>query len=229
MAFAQTVSDSHTLDYAKAPPWRRRKSVRRAIAAGVLALILLAALKFARPAWDHVRLLHHQDRCLKHVLPPDRVVLDDTRQWQPNSVSPDWERFYSIFSPPGRSLHQATIFLHEMQRPGGASRLVVVEVSAATQIIGTPPEVGCDVVVIRPAGLWSRPKLLHDYFCMPRSATHHALSTQRTFRMFAGQPDPANSAHFTIDYQSDGKNGTIDGWLQSDDTILLESRAPVSH
>jgi hypothetical protein len=32
--------------------------------------------------------------------------------------------------------------------------------------------------------------------------------------LFAGQPDPADESHFTIDYEVDGDRGTIDGWLR---------------
>jgi hypothetical protein len=220
MPSAQIMPGTHPLDYAKAPPWRRRTSVRRAIAAGVLALILLAALKFARPAWDHARLLHYQGRCLKHVLPPDRVVLDQTNQHR--FVSPDWDRFYELFSPPGK-FYQATVFAHEMHRPGSDSRLVVVDV-APTALIGPPPAFQCDIKVIQPGGLWSRPKLLRDYSLTPKATTPRPVSPQPRFRIYAGQPDATNPAHFTIDYQCDGKSGTIDGWLQSDDTILLEPR-----
>jgi hypothetical protein len=32
-------------------------------------------------------------------------------------------------------------------------------------------------------------------------------------RLFAGQPDPANPAHFTLRYELDNRPGTIDGYL----------------
>ena len=39
-------------------------------------------------------------------------------------------------------------------------------------------------------------------------------------RFFPGQPDPADRSHFTIAYQLDGKDGTIDGWLKDEGVIL---------
>jgi len=39
---------------------------------------------------------------------------------------------------------------------------------------------------------------------------------------FAGQPDPADGSHFTIDYQTPAGRGKIDGWLQPDDTIKFQ-------
>jgi hypothetical protein len=226
MASAQIMPAAQPLDYAKAPPWRRRKSVRRAIAAGILALILLAAFKFARPAWNHARLLHYQSRCLKHVLPPDRVVFDDAGQ--SNFISQDWDRFYAIFSPPGGK-RDATVFVHELHRSDAPPRFVVVELSSGAAFVDSlPPPYAFDVSVIDPAGLWARPKLLNNRFWLSPFRMPIPPSTQPRFRVHAGQLDPTNPAHFTIDYQSDGKNGTIDGWLQSDDTILLEPRAPIA-
>lgn len=43
-------------------------------------------------------------------------------------------------------------------------------------------------------------------------------------RFFAGQPDPNDESHFTIDYEVDGIRNTIDGWLLDDDTVKLEPR-----
>jgi hypothetical protein len=43
-------------------------------------------------------------------------------------------------------------------------------------------------------------------------------------RLVAGQPDPADAAHFTIPYQLDGKDGVIDGWLR-DEGVVLRPRA----
>jgi hypothetical protein len=42
-------------------------------------------------------------------------------------------------------------------------------------------------------------------------------------RIFAGQPDPNDPTHFTIDYQLDGRDGVIDGWLK-DDAVELRPR-----
>jgi hypothetical protein len=43
-------------------------------------------------------------------------------------------------------------------------------------------------------------------------------------RFFAGQADPADASHFTIPYQLDGRDGTIDGWLK-DEGVLLQPRS----
>ena len=43
-------------------------------------------------------------------------------------------------------------------------------------------------------------------------------------RFFAGQPDPNDASHFSIDYEVEGEKGTIDGWLQDNDTVKMEVR-----
>lgn len=43
-------------------------------------------------------------------------------------------------------------------------------------------------------------------------------------RIFAGQADPADAAHFTIGYELDGKAGVIDGWLKANGSVALEPR-----
>ena len=43
-------------------------------------------------------------------------------------------------------------------------------------------------------------------------------------RVFAGQLDPKDAAHFTIAYDIDRKPGMIDGWLNPSDRVQLQIR-----
>ena len=47
---------------------------------------------------------------------------------------------------------------------------------------------------------------------------------QGALRVFAGQPDPADPSHFTIDYESDAGRHTMDGWLQPNDKVTFKIR-----
>ena len=47
----------------------------------------------------------------------------------------------------------------------------------------------------------------------------------KPINLYAGQPDPNDKSHFTLAYTLNGKPGTIDGWLNDDDTVKLEVRA----
>jgi hypothetical protein len=42
--------------------------------------------------------------------------------------------------------------------------------------------------------------------------------------IFAGQPDPNDPTHFTIDYAFNGQRNTIDGWVLNDGGVKLEPR-----
>jgi hypothetical protein len=52
---------------------------------------------------------------------------------------------------------------------------------------------------------------------------HPTLPAPR--RIFAGQADPNDASHFTIEYEwPSGVRGTIDGWLRDDDHVDLQIR-----
>jgi len=51
------------------------------------------------------------------------------------------------------------------------------------------------------------------------------LKMPDVFRFYAGQPDPADPSHFTIDYDLNGQRGTIHGYLRNDDSIQLKPAA----
>jgi hypothetical protein len=44
-------------------------------------------------------------------------------------------------------------------------------------------------------------------------------------RFFAGQPDPKDPSHFTVEYEISGVKNVIDGWLTDDDFLRIIPRA----
>jgi hypothetical protein len=48
------------------------------------------------------------------------------------------------------------------------------------------------------------------------------LEPRDQFRIYAGQTDPADASHFTIDYEFDGAKGTIHGRLKDDGVVELK-------
>jgi hypothetical protein len=104
------------------------------------------------------------------------------------------------------------LFLHARQAPGGRERLVVVQgwleypgavmnVHLSGQIWDADVPFGSDPFeAARFAGpvLSDRP---------PEGGT-------TTLRVFAGQVDPLDASHFTIEYELYGKRGVVDGWLR---------------
>jgi hypothetical protein len=114
-------------------------------------------------------------------------------------------------SPP--RMYDPVLFLHARQAPGGPQRLVVVQgwldypgavmnLHLSGQIWSVDVPFGSDPFeVARFAGpvLSDRP---------PEGGT-------TTLRVFAGQADPQDASHFTIEYWVDGKRGVVDGWLRA--------------
>jgi hypothetical protein len=43
----------------------------------------------------------------------------------------------------------------------------------------------------------------------------------KSLRFYAGQADPKDPSHFTVDYDFDGQRGTIEGWLTDDDFLRI--------
>src|SRR5258706_10818524 len=94
------VQSRSQLDYAAhVPAWHQRKRSRRDMLAGALLLGLLASLKWAGPALNHVQLFYYQHRCLASAPAANKIVFDEKSSR--TVVAADWERFYTLFSPPG--------------------------------------------------------------------------------------------------------------------------------
>lgn len=205
------------LDYAPLPAWPQRRTVRRWLTLALMLVVGLLAAKWAPVAWNHVRLIHYQSKCLEWAAPTDRLLY---HQPQVGAPAPEWSHFYRLLSPPGGK-PAATIFAHEFRHKDGSPRLIVVEVPLTAS---NNCNYEIDLRVIRPGGIWTRPQLLWQdtwlsaWYFGPRNAP------DGTLRLYAGQPDPADRSHFTIRYAYRDQEGTLDGWLQANDTILLEPR-----
>lgn len=221
------------MDYAPRPPLRRRRWVRRL---GVCVVLLAAGgstLWWLPPVWRNVQVLRMQARCASFTAPPDRVVYDrdrargaQLRAFDPRYatiaggtaayVAAEWADFYAVVSPPG-ARPAATVFLHERRNSRGERRLIAV--TAHPGIFANPRGVFLDWYVLRPGTSLTRPKLLHN------AESHLALERRDgDLRLFAGQPDPKDVAHFTFDFEQFDYRGTVDGWLRDDDTLVIERR-----
>jgi hypothetical protein len=210
------------LDYAQASAWRRRKGIRRVVLITTGLVVLLLSLRWLAPAWDHARLLHFQGQCLAYHLPADRVVSGSADQ---DVCAPCWREFYALFSPPGRKV-QGTVFLHEMRRPDGERRLVALEASNVNN--GWHDRLGGRIAfeyhVFAPASPWRRATLLAN--APLNLSIPYQDGAGVHLQVLAGQPDPADAAHFTLKVRNGPRSITFDGWLGPDDTLLLEPRDP---
>jgi hypothetical protein len=99
----------------------------------------------------------------------------------------------------------AVLFLHGRATPSGTRCLVVIEFALARSEHG--PHLCATLVE---AGSLRRNARHHGPFAVFEDAD---VCPSPRKRFFAGQPDPDDESHFTIDYEIDGTRGTLDGWL----------------
>ena len=236
------------LEYAPPPPGgRRRRIVRRALIACTLLFGALLLLRYAYvPLHLKVAFLHHQSRCMAFAPPADTVAYTEdvatlTRLTGGGFSGPGWATFsfnsaraayflvpkslQRLEQTPGVDIPQGfgPVFMHARTAAGGAERLVVVKVDQERSWrlnfpAGAPPDHLLAATVVRPATLLSGPAFTRTLWNPPPVPPDFG---QITF--FAGQPDPADAAHFTVDYQTPAGPGTIDGWLKHDDTIKFQA------
>ena len=144
-----------------------------------------------------------------------------------------WQRF-SALSPirnvwsvgPLGTGSGAILFLHERTSSAGNRRLVCLRYYAETYSF-TPSFINaynCDTQVYTPAE-WTTPS----------SAANQSMSVDvisgfprhpPRVRIYAGQIDPSDAAHFTIRYEMWGKSDILDGRLNNDDSVTLNPRHP---
>ena len=122
-----------------------------------------------------------------------------------------------------------TVFMHGRRAtPGGPERLVRTGLSIhrtgrPARLPGGIPTTASQLVA-EPYSLATAGRTLR-----PLPPSHVAVAGIAAvplgdLRLYAGQPDPADESHFTIDYETPDGRGTIDGWLMPDDTVKLEVR-----
>ena len=220
----------------------------------VAALLAPIAWKAGPPALRHTELLYWQRQAMRYSPPANEVIYYGLN---PNSlpnviaalqrperkyraqymgdsvndfyqVAEAWQRFYYLYSPPGRRLG-ATAFLHERRTPLGARRLVAVEVVPDFSTSGRPwafhEFLDFSVSVVRPGTLASSPtELPNSTSIVDLGAFSDFSKSGIDLKIYAGQIDPEDASHFTINYWFQGNTGTIDGWLLDDDIVKLERR-----
>jgi hypothetical protein len=139
-----------------------------------------------------------------------------------------WGKFTSVagIAPMMRfgSAPGAIPFLHELVSPTGHRRLVAIRYFPDTHTFVSSPIAGhnYESTVLTPATLTRAPvPALRIYVLSVLSNfPRHAPNV----RVYAGQFDPNDKAHFTIAYQMWGQNDVLDGRLDDKDDITLTAR-----
>jgi hypothetical protein len=233
------------LDYATGAHTRRRK-VRRRLAAIALMWVVVAAGWWRGPV-VYRRLLREywQHQVQSYVAPPDRVVYEeDPGRWPAllardgyqkfSTSSPGWNDFVGYMAEPVTKLAEAgqlrlggtALFAHARRTPSGQERLVVVWMaynSVRPNAQGATPDNQvrfdlCTSVVSRASQMIKEG--LPSPWIAPQEVAENRQSTLYA-RIFAGQIDPHDDAHFTIPFEIGEYSDVIDGYLRDDDGVLL--------
>jgi len=116
------------------------------------------------------------------------------------------------------------VFLHERVSPAGHHRLVCVCYAPAANTFSASFIEGFDYAAfVSPPATWTTP-FVPTQLSPPYDVISGLPRVPPLVRMYAGQPDPADPAHFTIRYQMWGQEDTLDGQLKDDDQVTLTPR-----
>ena len=226
------TDESPQLDYAARPhPLRSARSRRVAIVVG--ALLLLAGIAWVTPrAFRRLQVTHWQRQCLDYAAPADRVVFDNDPAEIPKLLALPLPYQGSLavghaylIPPQYRKLivsqSVGTAFLHERITPQGEPRRVAVDLFGGTM----PPPNNTMMFNATVLDATSAARSARSMVTITRGdGASITLQPGDKLRVFAGQPDPADASHFTIDYVLNGTRHTIDGWLKADGLVIIEVR-----
>ena len=111
------------------------------------------------------------------------------------------------------------LFLHVRRRPDGIERISAVRVGARAYVFGTV------YLDIEPQTYWvARSGTGNPMSAVASGAVRLIQRQDDRVTIYAGQIDPTDASHFTIAYSINGLSGTLDGWLQNDDTVRFVAR-----
>jgi hypothetical protein len=236
------------LDYAPRPAWHRRRRFRRWAAALVVLVGVACALYWRVPLQQWSSRAYQQYQCMNYHLPAGTVAYEESPEAATALVAKGGEyaagktggnfnttvaihvpaplKILSELTDPPLRLRGATLFLHGRTSPGGNRRLVIIQRVPNTLVPAFVPYTDLDVTLLEPSWKTGLPRQVFPASGEPpRVIIPHDLNAMaRHLRIFAGQPDPKDASHFMIQYEVSGIRGTIDGWLQDDDTVRMDVR-----
>ena len=237
MPVAVAKVETTTLSYLPRASGRHRWARRSGIAFVLLAAAVLLSAWTIRFAQQLI-FLQQQKQLLDFSLPPNTIIastriaddggLLNGPGYQMHNGGPLVSR-----TAPGLILMNPTplmawghgescAFIHRLRTPGKPWRLVSVPLSPTTPFTPNGQEgVVLTSFVQVPAGLniASRLRAIGEF-----NAMSLVLPAAGRLRLYAGQPDATDDSHFTIGYEHDGQNDTIDGFLLPNDMVKLEIR-----
>lgn len=143
--------------------------------------------------------------------------------WSKNFYIAHGLREYRVYTQRGPTWNwdwADEVFVHSRQRPDGTERLVALGFDPGGFIFGeTTP---FRTVVLTPAD-WN-----HALPCTASAKAFGFIFTvppDQPLKLYAGQADPLDATHFTVEYETPAGKGTVDGYLKDDDSVNLKIRS----
>ncbi len=208
-----------TLAQRRPPRWRRIVVLSMAVCAAALGYAYRDEIIL------ECRWLYYQQKWANCVIPAEHVVCD-TDSLITLAKQNDGTIITSIRSdllsrdlkfPDFDADARATLFLHELTSTKGNRRIVCINVQHFDFAYSDHTSRNVALIVNILETGWTAPKkwpiTSHWYFDCPASVR---------LRLFAAQVDPADASHLSFRYEWGGPSGiagTIDAYLQDDDTI----------
>ena len=207
-----------------------------AVVAAVALPIGFWASRYGRTVVRHLRARDLQRRCLDYTPAPGRVIYDNDPDGDGSSPRAPFAKYAAYRNAPFEAYQRPANgsgtqlllipFIGRRTSPAGNERLVSVsfsEVPSYDEVFFEQyifsPTVETPATLFKPAS----PAVMTGAFAMNRLELFAAPGDR--LRVMEGRPDPADTSHFTIDYVHNGVAGTIDGWLNDDDTVTFGPRA----
>ena len=163
-----------------------------------------------------------------------------------NAFEPPVYRTDGFWESGHRDHRDALLFAHQLTSPGGNRRLVMLEMEVrleGTKLADDEYKVELNrqlkYRICEPRIAGGSPntvrhgvslKIVQDgeRDVIPIKWVDGTLRSARpaeyNLRFFAGQPDPQDASHFTVDYEIFGVKNTVDGWLTDDDFLRIVPR-----
>ena len=225
------------LDYAPTTDLARAARVRRWMKLAVPVLLMLAAGMLAPRFLRHASLLLAQRQVRTHAAPPTHVVYEndpaevkkllvaqsgyasDAAQTEAFLVSAEWMQFYGMRG--GGYQSSGTIYLGELQTKDGRRVLCSLDLSLSSQ--ATRRWGSIVARMMEPGTTYRSPRHVSPTIARGDGSSI-AFNAGDTLRIYAGQRDPNDPSHVTIDYVLNGTTHTIDGWLEDTGFMRLELR-----
>jgi hypothetical protein len=227
---------SSQLEYAPTSPAQARqlRMRRYVVIAMAVALVCLGALLIPHYL-HHAQVLFAQRQLLTATAPPTQVVYENDPVAAkkllaaptayiagPNGdamlINNAWMSFYA---PSGGGYQSSgTVFIGELRTKDGRPSLIGVDLSVTS--LNAQHWASMSARAVTPGTTYRSPKPITTASRGDGSSIMYRPGD--TLRVYAGQRDPNDPNHFTVDYVLNGTRHTVDGWLEDVGYVIMEQR-----